>query len=267
VVVDSYQNVVHLACFDKEVAPNIAAQAPAPVESGQEILDKLADKFSMLRGGTWDRFEKEIDRLRAGAVDAGGAPGLRTRFAEFDDADHPCSKWWEEHGQYMMSGGGRIQFIWACRGWIAHEQFASGVEVTGESLNETVAAPMSDAGLDLEPLKRECDRTWENEPPQHVINIAANALHWRKVEIEKLKLVAGGEGTGPVAPEGMVLTQRQCIVCLENHTCFTRAAAPPAEPHKCIAEMQLPAGQGFLQCPICGATTGVVPAEPQEEKP
>jgi hypothetical protein len=42
-------------------------------------------------------------------------------------------------------------------------------------------------------------------------------------------------------------------------------AAPPAEPHKCIAEMQLP-GQGFLQCPICGATTGVVPAEPQEER-
>jgi transcriptional regulator with XRE-family HTH domain len=42
--------------------------------------------------------------------------------------------------------------------------------------------------------------------------------------------------------------------------------AAPAEPHKCIAEMQLPAGQGFLQCPICGATTGVVPAEPQEEK-
>jgi hypothetical protein len=77
---------------------------------------------------------------------------------------------------------------------------------------------------------------------------------------------AGGEGTGPVAPEGMVLTQRQCIVCLENHTCFTRAVAPPAEPHKCIAEMQLPAGQGFLQCPICGATTGVVPAEPQEER-
>jgi hypothetical protein len=83
---------------------------------------------------------------------------------------------------------------------------------------------------------------------------------WRACAVD-----AGGEGTGPVAPEGMVLTQRQCIVCLENHTCFTRAVAPPAEPHKCIAEMQLPAGQGFLQCPICGATTGVVPAEPQEE--
>jgi hypothetical protein len=41
--------------------------------------------------------------------------------------------------------------------------------------------------------------------------------------------------------------------------------APPAEPHKCIAEIKLPAGQGFLQCPICGATTGVEPAaEPRE---
>jgi hypothetical protein len=47
-----------------------------------------------------------------------------TRFNDFDDADHPFRKWWEEHGQFMMSGGGRRQSIWAARGWIAHEQFA-----------------------------------------------------------------------------------------------------------------------------------------------
>jgi hypothetical protein len=63
-----------------------------------------------------------------------------TRFAEFDDADHPCHKWWEEHGQYMMSGGGRREFIWACRGWIAREQLAEGVEVTGET--EAASSPL-----------------------------------------------------------------------------------------------------------------------------
>lgn len=66
-----------------------------------------------------------------------------TRFQEFDDADHPCQKWWNEHGQYMMSGGGRREFIWACRGWIAHEQLAEGVEVTGESIRELPPAPTS----------------------------------------------------------------------------------------------------------------------------
>lgn len=56
----------------------------------------------------------------------------KTRFEEFDDAAHPANVWWEKHGQYMLSGGGRREFIWACRGWIAHEQFAESIEVTGE---------------------------------------------------------------------------------------------------------------------------------------
>lgn len=41
--------------------------------------------------------------------------------------------------------------------------------------------------LDLEPLKRECDRKWENEPRQHIVNIAASALHWRQRENERLE--------------------------------------------------------------------------------
>jgi hypothetical protein len=61
---------------------------------------------------------------------------LMTRFEEFDDVGHPMKEWWDKYGQYMMSGGGRREFIWACRGWIAHEQLVSGVEVTGDSLNE-----------------------------------------------------------------------------------------------------------------------------------
>lgn len=48
----------------------------------------------------------------------------------------------------------------------------------------------AEAPLDLEPLKRERDRKWENEPPQHVINIAASALHWRQIEIQKLSAKA-----------------------------------------------------------------------------
>lgn len=68
------------------------------------------------------------------------APG-ETRFAEFDDSEHPCNKWWQEHGQFMMAGGGRRQFIWACRGWIAREQLAAGVEITGDSLNESRTHP------------------------------------------------------------------------------------------------------------------------------
>ena len=66
-----------------------------------------------------------------------------TRFAEFDDDGHPANIWWRKHGQYMMAGGGRTQFIWACRGWIAHEQFAAGVEVTGDSLHETPGEPVA----------------------------------------------------------------------------------------------------------------------------
>lgn len=45
----------------------------------------------------------------------------------------------------------------------------------------------AEAPLDFEPLKRECDRKWENEPPQHIVNIAANALYWRQREISTLR--------------------------------------------------------------------------------
>jgi len=59
-----------------------------------------------------------------------------TRLAEFDDADHPFRQWWNEHGQYMMSGGGRRESIWAARGWVAREQLSEGIEVTDDSMHE-----------------------------------------------------------------------------------------------------------------------------------
>ena len=61
---------------------------------------------------------------------------FRTRFRDCEDLRHPFQKWWKEHGQYMLSGGGRRERIWAYRGWIAREQMSDGVEVTGESLGE-----------------------------------------------------------------------------------------------------------------------------------
>ena len=66
-----------------------------------------------------------------------------TRFDEFNDDSHPCNIWWKEHGQYMLSGGGRRDFIWACRGWIAREQLMRGVEVTGDSLHEDRVATVA----------------------------------------------------------------------------------------------------------------------------
>lgn len=63
-----------------------------------------------------------------------------TRFDDFDLRKHPFNKWWKKHGQYMMSGGGRREMIWAARGWIAREQMLHGVKVTGDSLWETKPA-------------------------------------------------------------------------------------------------------------------------------
>jgi len=71
-------------------------------------------------------------------------PSREPRFDEFDDETHPANIWWKKHGQFMMSGGGRREFIWACRGWIAREQLACGVEVTGESMRES--PPVADSG-------------------------------------------------------------------------------------------------------------------------
>jgi hypothetical protein len=59
-----------------------------------------------------------------------------TRFADFNDDDHPFRIWWQKHGQFMLSGGGVRESIWTARGWIAREQMACGVEVTGDSLHE-----------------------------------------------------------------------------------------------------------------------------------
>ena len=61
---------------------------------------------------------------------------FRTRFRDFDNPSHPFHKWWKAHGQYMMSGGGRNEMIWAARGWIAREQMTDGVPVTGETVME-----------------------------------------------------------------------------------------------------------------------------------
>ena len=67
-----------------------------------------------------------------------------TRFADFDEADHPFCKWWKAHGQYMLSGGARRESIWAARGWIAREQLADGVEVTGDSLHEDASPSLTE---------------------------------------------------------------------------------------------------------------------------
>lgn len=58
---------------------------------------------------------------------------MQTRFNEFDDRKHKFNKWWQKHGQYMLSGGGQREMIWAARGWIAREQLEEGVPVTGEA--------------------------------------------------------------------------------------------------------------------------------------
>jgi hypothetical protein len=59
-----------------------------------------------------------------------------TRFRDFDNTDHPFRQWWNDYGQYMMSGGGRRESIWAARGWIAREQLLCGKKVTGDSMHE-----------------------------------------------------------------------------------------------------------------------------------
>ena len=55
-----------------------------------------------------------------------------TRFDDCESRTHPFGRWWREHGQYMMAGGGRREMIWAFRGWIAREQYLQRVKVTGE---------------------------------------------------------------------------------------------------------------------------------------
>lgn len=123
-------------------------------DSAKGIVLDLIDECSTVTLKFWlrdpDEFRKAvIARLkdwRVGEPEDGDGSRI-TRFAEFDDESHPFQKWWVEHGQYMMSGGGYRARIWSARGWIAREQLMCGVEVTGESLRETEpsAPPSADA--------------------------------------------------------------------------------------------------------------------------
>ncbi len=100
----------------------------------QKVLDSpLGDHIQQLRSEIKRFLIREAGEMRP-APDA-------TRFEEFDDPQHPAHIWWEKHGQYMMAGGGRKEYIWACRGWIAREQLLHGAEVTGESMHEHAASP------------------------------------------------------------------------------------------------------------------------------
>jgi hypothetical protein len=124
------------------VASNPIAETsePAPPDA-EAFINKLTDGLSAVAANLIGaRFYSAIasgEIIMPGASPAESSPhGLTTRFAEFDDDDHPAQKWWKEHGQYHMSGGGRREFIWACRGWIAREQLYAGVPVTGDSLHE-----------------------------------------------------------------------------------------------------------------------------------
>ncbi|MGB2626448.1 MAG: hypothetical protein WAK20_06640 [Candidatus Acidiferrum sp.] len=80
-----------------------------------------------------------------------------TRFEDFYDEAHPFQVWWHKHGQYMPFGGGMRESIWAARGWIAREQMACGVEITGDSLHEKreSAAPPAEQ---YEPIERTKER-------------------------------------------------------------------------------------------------------------
>jgi hypothetical protein len=48
-------------------------------------------------------------------------------------------------------------------------------------------AEADDSDLDLSPLMSNCDRKWENESRQHIVNIAASAIYWSKRENKALR--------------------------------------------------------------------------------
>lgn len=95
-------------------------------------LEHMGDVWALLR-----RWDEKLER--ASPPSSPGAP--QTRFDDFDDDAHPFRKWWQEHGQFMLSGGGRRESIWAARGWIAREQMVCGVKVTGDSMHERASSP------------------------------------------------------------------------------------------------------------------------------
>jgi hypothetical protein len=133
-------------------------------------------------------------------IDAGGAstgkqpPRQQTRFEEFDDANHPANKWWREHGEYMLSGGGRREFIWACRGWIAHEQYIEGAEVTGDSLCEIKSEVATRPVSGTEPVQG--DNVLQDGPVNRLHEALAAAYKWND---ERKKAAVGGteESAGP----------------------------------------------------------------------
>ena len=110
-----------------------AAREAAPLVKYEAVGDGLCSTHT---GGPHP-IERACKNWKpAAARPATGEGWIENRFDEFEDDSHPFRKWWTEHGQYMMSGGGRRESIWAARGWIAREQLACGAKVTGESLRE-----------------------------------------------------------------------------------------------------------------------------------
>jgi len=110
--------------------------------------------------------KRMVAKLRRDTGPVGATPEPKiTRFAEFDDADHPFRKWWEEHGQFMLSGGGRRESIWAARGWIAREQLLCGKEVTGDSMHE--AAQSLSSPTQAQESAESLAKTWDEEFGDH----------------------------------------------------------------------------------------------------
>jgi hypothetical protein len=116
---DSKENIVK----QKRSPSGSEAVAPEPKPEPLGICDTLT-------GANPHKREPGCLNWRAEPSQSG-----ESRFNDFDDADHPFRKWWEEHGQFMLSGGGRRESIWAARDWIAREQLGFDKEVTGESLS------------------------------------------------------------------------------------------------------------------------------------
>lgn len=126
--------------------------------------------------------------------------------------------------------------------------------------------------VDLEPLKRECDRKWENESPQHIVNIAANAIHWQKREIAERRgkfeaLVAGA------TPNVEEITGKIIEVCNYWHTNnirrneqiaailrpFITPAGTPENYYCPICRAKMYALPATIHCPICEAASPSVP--------
>ena len=67
-----------------------------------------------------------------------------------------------------------------------HTVFNCGVCGTVVCDVKKKAKPGNLAAL-VEPLKKACDRAWEDETPEQIVAIAANAIYWREQEIAELR--------------------------------------------------------------------------------